>query len=561
MDTESAPRGRLWAAGLTLAVVAVTLRAFGPALGWGLTDADAWADVAWARHPLADQLLVKLTGGVGGDNANFWRPAAMLQFWVERALFGWAPAGWHAWDLSAHALATLALALYVHLQGRACGLSTRALTVLVTLLFAAHPLTEEIVPAVARNIDLLLGLGYFGAFGVLVVVQDRRRSGKPWSVAYGALLGLAALTLGAKEAGVLLAPLTATWILLFRDDLRWRPRLVEATRMVAPVAALILVYLLIRTWVMGGLGGYYEAGEVNEASWVDRTVQRAFIEPFVPSLSEALRPYRGWETWGPLAVLWGVVLWGAARSRHRRIAAFGAVWFLSFTLLFALTGTYSRRVWYVPTAGGMLVIVPAILYAWERRSIPGLALAAAWLATFVHGSPLFARYPDWGESAAAADAWRIGAPGDTRWASVPNRTTLWLVDRPYRVDLDPRRFRLWGGRSRGLAHSAVSYSLEARLDELYPERDLSVATLTAWYLSAPVAEQTQELSAAGDTLRVRRTGGARENPHREGSITVKEEGDTLLVTVRPGSRPGALVAVWTKDGPVFWRPGEGIIAP
>lgn len=247
--TGAAPL-RGWAPALVAMVVLLTMRAFGPALSWGFTDADAWADVAWARHPLGDQLLARLTGGVGGDNANFWRPAVMIQFWIERAAFGWAPLGWHAWDLAEHVVATLLLARFVHQQATYAGLPPRPITTLVTLLFVVHPLAEEIVPAVARNIDLLLGVGVFGALAALVEVQRRRRDGMPWGLAYGALLMCVALALGAKESGALLVPLAAAWILLFREDLTGRARLAEAARVGAPLAALLVGYLAVRTYVM-----------------------------------------------------------------------------------------------------------------------------------------------------------------------------------------------------------------------------------------------------------------------------------------------------------------------
>ena len=298
---------RRWASLLALAASVLALRAFLPMLGWGWTDADAWADLAWARHPLSEQLLVKLTGGIAGDDANFWRPAAMLQFWVQRQLFGTSPAGWHAWDLGVHLLATALAGLYVARQARFSALPHRVLTSCVTLAFVVYPLTEDVVPANARNLDLLLGVGMFATLAALVRLQARRRAGV--SGGWAPLLVATMLALGSKEAAILLVGLVPIWVLIFRTDLGARPRTVEALRVALPVAVLTAAWLGLRSYVLGGLGGYYAA---VQAEWVWAAWRRAFIEPFVPSISQ-FAPEDA-RTFVPLAVVWAVVAAVAWRS-------------------------------------------------------------------------------------------------------------------------------------------------------------------------------------------------------------------------------------------------------
>ena len=57
-------------------------------LDLGLTDTDAWADWAAARTDsladLAGQVVKPLTGGVGGGNANFYRPVVMLHYALQQ---------------------------------------------------------------------------------------------------------------------------------------------------------------------------------------------------------------------------------------------------------------------------------------------------------------------------------------------------------------------------------------------------------------------------------------------------------------------------------------------
>lgn len=548
MTAAPAPEGfgRRWWAVLALVVTALTLRAFAPALGWGITDADGWADVAWARHPLSEQLLVPLTGGVGGDNANFWRPAFMVEFWVLRRLFGWEAFGYHAWDLLLHVVVSLLAGAFVARWGALTGRPSRALTALTAVLFAAHPLAEEIVPAVARNIDLLLGVGFFGALVALVALVGRRRDGRPGG--WAAWIGLVALALGSKESGVLLLPLAVLAVGLLRVDLPLRARAGEAARVAGPLVPLVGAYLAVRHHVLGGLGGYYEEGERTLGYLLQFGLSRGFIEPVVPSIAYLLRGHREPLVFVVTALAWAVASWVAWRSPHRRLAVFGLGFFVLFVLLFTLTGTMNRRVVYVPTLGAVAFLAVVLHEAWTARRWLGMLVGAAWLATFVHGSPAVRRYPDWGESARAGDVWM----DLDFWRAIPARAPVWLLDRPYRVDIDPRRFRLWGGDQLGLAHTPVSYSIQAWLDEMLGEDAPRVHVLTLWYLRAPMSEQTARVEPDGNGLRVTRTGGWRDDDVR-GPFRGETEGDTLRITPTRKARE-VVVVVWTGEGMRRWDP-------
>lgn len=520
---------------LILLVVVLNVVAFGPAVTWDFTDADAWADVAWARRPLAEQLLVKLTGGVAGDDANFWRPAAMVQFWVERKLFGWNPVGWHVWDIAEHTLATLLGAAFVARSARFAGVPHRALTVIVAVVFAVHPLTEDVVPAIARSIDLLLGVGVFGALLALTWQQAGGRGG--WAL----FLGAVALALGVKESAVLLLPLTVAWIALFRTDLAPAARAREAARVGAPVAALIVLYLGLRHHVLGGLGGYWDNVRVE---WIEASLARAFVEPFVPSVS----------TWLPeqalyvVPVVWAVVLGAAWRSRFRQLAVFGAIWFVGSVILYAVTGTSSRRVYYVPTLAGTLVVATALVHAWRHPL--GVILGLAWAGTLLHGTPLIVHYGQWKEIAAASELYRDRA----FWARLPPGAQVWLAERPFRGDLDRRTFRLWS-RGRSLHHGAPAYALQAWLDEVLPDRRIVLSTLTGVALRTPVVDQGVIVDVDGVSLVVRHDGADRQDWELKSPFLVEDQGRSVRITPKR-ARPGLFVVVWTPTGLVAWAPGS-----
>lgn len=514
---------------LLSAVTGLVLRAWGPALDWGFTDGDAWADVAWARHPLSEQLLTPLTGGVGGANANFWRPAAMIQFWIQRRLFGWEAAGWHAWDLGMHVIASMLLAAFVDATTR-----RRTYTVAAALLFATHPLADEVVPAVARNLDLLLGVGVFGALWGLAA----RRPGVWW-------LGLV-LALGAKEAGVLVPLWTVGWVLLFRVDRAPWPRIRLAAAHAGVATITLAAWWALRSRVIPGVGGYFAAGEIDVWAKVVYALQRAPVEPLLPGLSRHLGAWPGPVHQGVLAAAGIGLLGWLLRGRDRRLVAFGLLLWAPYVLLLGLTGTYTRRVLYVPTAGALLVVLVALSEVWRRRSAWGGVIAAAWVITAAAASPVFVRYRDWGEAARAGEVYRTEA-----LCALPAGVEVWLVDRPYRVDLDPRKDRLWSN-DRSLTHTPVNYAIQAWVDEVCPGR--RVHTASAWVIRTPLAEQSAVVSIAPDGVHVVRSGGVRRSQRPDWVRVTADE----LVADPP---PGAWLMVWVGDHLEVIPPGASRTSP
>lgn len=503
---------------------AVVLHAYAPVLSTGFSDADGLADVAWAARPLGDQLLVPLTGGVGGDNANFWRPAAMLHYWLQRRLFGLDATAWHAWDLGLHLLAAALAAEWAARAGRLLGAPERGLRWGVGLLYAAHPLGAEVVPATARNLDLLLAVGMFGALYALTVAEDRRRSGEPPGAAPALAAAAGLLALGAKESAVLLVPIVAAGVGLFRTDLLPRARVGLALRLLLPALGVVAAWAAARAWVLEGVGGYFADGEAFRWSRVGWALARGFVEPLIPSLSTALGASPpAFAPALPLAV--GAVLaFGVRRAPARRLAwlALGA-WAL-FIVLFGVTGVYTRRVLYVPV--GFASVVGAVLLddlVRRRDALGGLA-ALAWGATFLHGTPVVRPYLDWNRITDAGEALAAAVVD----LDLPPRARVWLVDRPYRASVDPRGFRLWS-TSRSLVHGPTTYALEAWRSDRRPDVPLDLRTLTRWELLEPATPA--EVRVDGETLVIRRTGGARK-VSTSGDLEVVEVDGELRVTPR-----------------------------
>lgn len=218
---------------LALLVVALAWR---HQLGFWFTDTDTLADVAVARvagpADLWRQLGLPLTGGYGGLNANFYRPLTMLHFALQRALFGWEAMGWQAWDLGLHLGVLGVFAALLRRLG-----AGRAEAALFVLLGGLHPVAGEVVPAVARNIDLLMSL--LVGLSLLAVVR-----GRPLLASAAAIAALLS-----KEPALMAFPAVVGlwWLRHGRAGLG---------RLVGPWLVAVPAFLLVRAEVLSGLGGY-----------------------------------------------------------------------------------------------------------------------------------------------------------------------------------------------------------------------------------------------------------------------------------------------------------------
>jgi hypothetical protein len=204
-------RRDLW---LAVALVALTLIAYYPAIRGGFI----WDDDRY----VTDNALLRSVDGLG----KIWfKPGATIQyyplvfttFWIERHLWGLAPAGYHVVNVVLHA----ASAFLVYLIMR--GLAVRG-AVVVALLFALHPVHVESVAWITERKNVLSGLFYLAAAFVYLRANGWLTSAdaRPSPRAYAATLALFACALLSKTVT---ATLPAALLLVIW---RFRPVLADA---------------------------------------------------------------------------------------------------------------------------------------------------------------------------------------------------------------------------------------------------------------------------------------------------------------------------------------------
>lgn len=330
--TDATPPAPTWRfAPHALAIFLLTLVVFSPALRNAWTG---WDDTAYVlNNPLmhAPDGLARIW--TTRDSEQFY-PLTFSSYYLQHALFGPRPGGYHAVNILLHAVnAVLCLAL-----ARALGLG-RLAALLAAALFALHPTQVMSVAWIAEHKNTLCGL--FTLLTLLCWVHAARRERAAlWYVASLAAYVLAML---AKTAVVAL-PVA----LLLLDALILRPRAAHPgtpTRALLRIAPMLLVAaaLAVITYLF-------------EQKFVDRQ-----SPDWIPTFAERVQ-IAGAAPW---AYLWHLV-WPFQLSPAYPIWNVGA----------------SRLVWWLPLLASVLAGL-ALVWAWwrARHAAPRTPAWALWGAS------------------------------------------------------------------------------------------------------------------------------------------------------------------------------------
>jgi len=306
-----------------------------------------------------------------------WRPLTALSYTLNHALGGFEPLGYRATDLGLH----LAAAVLLGLVFRRLFPTRPAWAGLVAAgLFAAHPVTQEVVPFIARR-SYSLGT----ALALAGLLLFRRGLDGRWaaSLAAGLLIALACF---ANEASVLFAAFLpcVAWNVAPPEE-RSLSRAVRASVLPGVPVALAVI---VRIAVVGGLGGYR----------LPETVGERFLPIFVSTWRGVTGVPLGTSeglAWALLALAAPYYVWAAVRGRGLRPALL--LWMLGYAVLYAGQGVWFPRQAYVAVVP--LALLLADVLGGERRGprlVPQLLLVGAilWSSPVLRG-PDAARTTEW----------------------------------------------------------------------------------------------------------------------------------------------------------------------
>jgi tetratricopeptide (TPR) repeat protein len=348
--------------------VAVALAAYANSLGGALfyDDTNAIIKNAWvhAGDPIAiltqpswwgDWSTVELRRGC------LWRPVTTLTFALNYALHGLRPLGYHVVNVALHAgVSVLVLAVFT----RVTAVSLPA--AIAALLFAAHPAHTEAVASVVGRAELLAAGGFFLAWLLFLVADDRlvaaglladekaRSRGVlpvPWSRLSPAVLsaaGVAAFSCAAmaKENALALLPVLILADLLYpRAGCTGLATLGRRVVRYGALAGASVIFVLVRATIIG-----------PDPPGIERLDNPLVALPAGESLMTAIKVV-GLYTW---RLLFPLTL--AADYSYQQIAPVTSLADPGF-----LAGL------------AVLIAVPALAW-WGRSRAPALALAVGFMA-------------------------------------------------------------------------------------------------------------------------------------------------------------------------------------
>ncbi|WP_435078933.1 glycosyltransferase family 39 protein [Halococcus sp. AFM35] len=220
-------------------------------LGFWFTSYDSIALIETSRIGSFGDLWSILTkplmyGTTYVEAGKFYRPFVNITYAAEYWIWGLNPFGYHLTNLLLHGLAAALVVATIYSLTESASIGG-----LTGVLFAIHPLSVDTVPAISRRQDILVAV--FGLLMLWLFVEWFRREDA--RLRAGAVVAYA-LALLSKETAIVLGPLAFLWLVLQQPSLRRLRTYRRGITAVLPLAAVAVAYLVVRTVVLGGIGGY-----------------------------------------------------------------------------------------------------------------------------------------------------------------------------------------------------------------------------------------------------------------------------------------------------------------
>jgi tetratricopeptide (TPR) repeat protein len=328
---------------------------------------------------------------------EIYRPLYLLSFAIDYALYSTTAWGYHLTNLILHALSSLLVfVFFLHLLGpRTTDGSTHGSVspflpaLIATVIFAVHPVHTESVAWIKGRDDLLAAFFMLGSF-ILYLRSGRTRT---LDAGYIGAVALFVLALLSKEMVVTLP------VLLILYDLCFRPRRLKSISGLAayvPFFAVALLYLIVRTYVLGQIGQMeYLGGGFGPAMFNMAKAMVVYFKLLIVPIGQCADylgfPIKRVVDSGVILsfLLVGVVLGvGVVSYRYSRLVAFSVLWFFIAMLpvahIIPIRISLAERFLYIPSIGFTLLFGVVAAKAFEpgrRRTI--LKLFAACFITVI----------------------------------------------------------------------------------------------------------------------------------------------------------------------------------
>lgn len=315
-----------------------------------------------------------------------YRPVVTFTYFLDYSLFGLKAWGYHLTNILLHAANSVLLYIFFSLlkgKADARGREAEASPLLLSLLFAAHPVLTEAVNAISFREDLLAFLFYITTFCLYLVLSSYTKSAfrQPVYIISCITYFLALLS---KEMSVTLPLIIFCYALIYRD--KKSPLLLNPYNI--GYIMVTAIYLYLRFYY------FYSPSEENIRAWepIERVLTipwlimnylKFMLFPVQLSADYVISPVRSIISISfllPLIAVASLATAALALRKKRKGLSFG-ISFLIITLipvynLIPIANPLAERYLYLPTVGSVIIIGSVIhLFFKDRaRSIPFLVL-------------------------------------------------------------------------------------------------------------------------------------------------------------------------------------------
>jgi protein O-mannosyl-transferase len=425
------------------------------------------------------------------SDLGLYRPLASISYALDWAVSGDSAAWFHAinilWNAAVCVLVFALLAAFVPLAPAAAG----------ALIFAVHPVHVEAVANIVGRAEVM------AAFFVLLAMVLWSRMPADTRVEPRRLAVLAlcyALALLSKESAIMLPALLAL-VDVARGTLRpdsagdWLRR---HARVIGVLGVVAVVYLLVRTAVIGELGpgrvdpaldlADYSGARILTALQGWPFIMRLLLFPRVLLSDYGPRVIMPTTSWTPAAVLGGIILgglvaggvvaWLRGRGRLAFALLFLPVAFLPVSNLIIPIGVIvAERALYLPSlalAAGVAFAAAAV----PSRPVPRLAFGTALLiAVVLFAARSAVRIPEWRSTASVFAALRRDRPDSFRAQWHNARVAANQEDMPLALSRYAQALNTWPYRRNVVVEAA---NVAASAGDLEFARTIADHGLTQW---------------------------------------------------------------------------------
>ena len=270
-------------------IVIISGLTYGQTLDRFFTGGDGLALIYSAQINSASDLLRVLSSPLMDRTAlaeemPYYRPVSALSYSLDVVIWKLTPVGYHLTNLIVHIAASTAFFFLLH---RTNGKQNEVASWIGITLFLLHPILLEIVPIIARRQDMLATL--FIAISLLFV--HRLLFEAKLSIFEVGLLAICSLfAIGAKELGIVLLPLTFVYVIYYRITNISGYSNKKAGTVILAVSLPIIMFILARFYVLGGLGGLGNSLTIGNMLYRNEQFWMGLIYPL--QLNFLSKPYK-----------------------------------------------------------------------------------------------------------------------------------------------------------------------------------------------------------------------------------------------------------------------------